>query len=261
MNGALIAGRRAAAALGLPAVLFVVWWLWSGDSTSFYAPPLSEILERFRELWFHDAFFADVVPSLRRLALGYLLAVVLGIGLGLLLGSSPGVRRGIEPLLEFFRAVPPPVLVPVIMIFAGIGDTMKIVVIASGCIWPILLNTVEGVRAVDEVMSDTCRTFGITGAARLRYLVLRAASPQIMAGARQALSIGLILMVISEMFAPVNGLGFSIVSFQRQFAIPEMWSGIVLLGLIGFVLSLLFSVIEKRVLAWYLGLRAAQKKG
>jgi ABC-type nitrate/sulfonate/bicarbonate transport system permease component len=169
------------------------------------------------------------------------------------------VRAFCEPVLEFLRAVPPPVLVPVIMLFAGIGDTMKIVVITSGCVWPVLLNTVEGVRAVDSVMVETARSYHIGGVGRLRHLVLPAASPQIVAGLRQALSIGIILMVISEMFAASNGLGFAIVQFQRSFAIPEMWSGVLLLGLLGFALSLLFRLAESRFLAWYHGLRRAQR--
>ena len=91
--------------------------------------------------------------------------------------------------------------------------------------------------------------------------MLRAASPQIAAGARQALSVGVILMVISEMFAANNGLGFTIVQFQRSFAIPEMWSGILLLGLVGVGLSLLFRLVERRVLAWYRGQRDIERKG
>jgi NitT/TauT family transport system ATP-binding protein len=130
--------------------------------------------------------------------------------------------------------------VPIFILIAGIGTTMKVLVIVSGCLWPILLNTVEGVRGRDELLEDTCRAYGIRGPARLRHLVLRSASPQIVTGMRQALSIGIILMVISEMFAASSGLGFTIVQFQRGFAIPEMWSGILLLGLLGVALSLAF---------------------
>ena len=158
------------------------------------------------------------------------------------------------------RAIPPPVLIPVIMLFAGIGDTMKVTVIASGCVWPILLNTVEGVRAVDPVMLETARTYGISGPSRLRHLVLRSASPQIFAGLRQALSIGIILMVISEMFAASNGIGFTVVQFQRSFAVPDMWTGIIVLGLLGCLLSVVFQLVERRVLAWYHGLRAAARR-
>ena len=91
-------------------------------------------------------------------------------------------------------------------------------------------------------------------------VVLRSASPQIFAGLRQALSIGIILMVISEMFAASNGLGFTIVQFQRSFAIPDMWTGILVLGLLGFLLSVVFRLVERRVLGWYHGLRASARR-
>ncbi|MEZ7007640.1 ABC transporter permease [Streptomyces sp. AD55] len=252
--------RRTLLALGLPAALVALWWVTSAGSTSYYFPPLSEILDEFGRLWLSDRFTADVVPSMLRLLAGFAVSAVLGVALGVALGLTDALRRGAEPVLEFVRAVPPTVLVPVIALVAGIGDGSKTLVIVTGCVWPVLLNTVEGVRAADEVMVDTCRVYGVHGAARLRHLVLPAAAPQIAAGLRQSLSIGLILMVIGEMFAATNGLGFSIVQFQRTFAIPQMWSGIILLGLIGFVLSALFTVVEKRALRWYLGLRESQRR-
>jgi ABC-type nitrate/sulfonate/bicarbonate transport system permease component len=251
--------KRLLFAIALPAVLFAAWWFGTENSQNFYLPPLREILGRFGEVWTGERLRTDVLPSVIRLAAGYAIAVLAGVSLGVLVGSDRTVRAVLEPVLEFFRAIPPPVLVPVIMLFAGIGDTMKVVVIAAGCVWPILLNTVEGVRAVDGILADTCRSYGIAGSARLRHLVLRSASPQIAAGARQALSIGIILMVISEMFAASNGLGFAIVQFQRGFAIPDMWSGILLLGLLGLVLSVLFRLAEGRALAWYHGQRRAQR--
>jgi ABC-type nitrate/sulfonate/bicarbonate transport system permease component len=125
----------------------------------------------------------------------------------------------------------------------------------------VLLNTVEGVRALDEVLSDTARSYRMRRRSRLIHLVLRGASPQIAAGARQALSIGIILMVISEMFAASNGVGFTIIQFQRSFAIPQMWTGIILLGLIGIALSMVFRVVEARLLSWYTGLRTSQREG
>jgi ABC-type nitrate/sulfonate/bicarbonate transport system permease component len=252
--------RRLLLVLGLPVVLFLTWYAASANSENFYAPPLRQILAAFVDTWTPERLRADVLPSLARLGAGYLLAAVLGVGLGVAIGANPRLRAAVEPVLEFFRAVPPPVLVPVIMLFAGIGNGMKVIVIVSGCVWPVLLNTVEGVRAVDGVLSDTSRAYGITGVARLRHLLLPGASPQIVAGLRQALSIAIILMVISEMFAASNGLGFTIVQFQRTFAIPEMWSGIILLGLLGFVLAELFSLAERSALAWYHGLRDAQRK-
>ncbi|MEV5436921.1 ABC transporter permease subunit [Streptomyces sp. NPDC052682] len=257
MRAALL---RLGFALGLPALLLAVWWVASDDSTDVYWPPLRTVLGAFPDVWTGERLRGDVLPSLLRLAAGYALAAVAGVALGTVIGSFRRVRAVCEPVLEFLRAVPPPVLVPVIMLFAGIGDAMKILVIAAGCVWPVLLNTVEGVRAVDPVLAETARSYGITGPARLRDLVLRSASPQIFAGLRQALSIGIILMVISEMFAASNGLGFTVVQFQRSFAIPDMWTGILLLGLLGFVLSVLFQLVERRVLGWYHGLRAATRR-
>jgi ABC-type nitrate/sulfonate/bicarbonate transport system permease component len=251
--------RRVGLTLGLPVLLLAVWWFASADSTDFFFPPLSQIAESLVDEWFGPRLLADVVPSVLRLSAGYALAVAVAVSLGVLIGTSRTVRGLLEPVLEFFRAIPPPVLVPIFMLLFGIGDGMKVIVIAFGCMWPILLNTVEGVRSVDSVLSDTARTYGITGTARLRKLVLRAASPQIFAGLRQGLSVAIILMVISELFAASNGLGFAVVQAQRSFAIPETWAGMLMLGLLGFLLAMLFRIVENRSLAWYYGLRRAQR--
>ncbi|MGY1849125.1 ABC transporter permease [Blastococcus sp. SYSU DS1021] len=251
--------RRVAMTLGLPVILLTAWWFASAGSTNFFFPPLSEILESMVEEWFGPRLAADVWPSLYRLAAGYALAVAVSLALGVLIGTSRTVRAVTEPVFEFFRAIPPPVLVPIFILLFGLGDGMKIVVIAFGCMWPILLNTVEGVRAVDEVLSDTGRVYGLRGWSRLRRLVLPSASPQIFAGLRQGLSVAIILMVISELFAATNGLGYAVVQAQRSFAIAETWAGMLMLGLLGFLLALLFRIVESRQLAWYHGLRRAQR--
>jgi ABC-type nitrate/sulfonate/bicarbonate transport system permease component len=251
--------RRLAATVTLPALLVAIWWWASDASTNFYLPPLRQILAAFADVWIGDRLTTDVLPSLVRLAAGYLLAAVVAVGAGVVIGQSRLVRRIAEPGLEFLRAIPPPVLVPILILFTGIGDQMKITVIAVGAVWPILLNTVEGVRAVDPVLVDTARSYRIGRLSRLRHLTLPAAGPQIFAGLRQALSIAIILMVISEMFAASEGLGFAIIQFQRTFAIPEMWSGTILLGLLGFSLATLFRLVERRILFWYFGLRAAAR--
>jgi len=252
--------RRILLAVGLPVVLVAVWWAASAGSTDFYRPPLSRILVAFADTWTWDRIRSDVLPSLARLAVGYTLALVGGVALGVLVGSSRTVRALLEPLLEFLRAIPPPVLVPVFILLSGLGDRTKVLVIAFGCVWPVLLNTVEGVRGRDEVLSDTCRSYGIHGVLRLRHLVLRSASPQIVTGARQALSIAIILMVISEMIAANNGLGFTVVQFQRGFQIPEMWSGVLLLGLLGVALAGAFQLAERHYLGWYHGQRAGRRE-
>jgi ABC-type nitrate/sulfonate/bicarbonate transport system permease component len=259
MKSARGALRRILLAVALPILLVVLWWFLSRGSTNFFWPPLQTIVDVFPETWFAGRLIDDVVPSLLRLFAGYGIALVIGVSLGVVLGLSRAVRDYLEPVLEFLRAIPPPVLVPIIMLFAGIGNEMKVLVIALGCLWPILLNTVEGVRAVDEVLRDSATIYRLRPLTRLSRLTLRSASPQIITGARQALSVGLILMVISEMFAANNGLGFSIVQFQRGFEIPEMWSGVLLLGAIGVTLALIFRSIEVAVLRWYHSARRTRR--
>lgn len=250
--------KRVLYAIALPVALILLWWLLTLGSSSFWVPRPGQLLNTFIDVWIGPRFMADVIPSLVRLLIGLAIAIVLGIGLGLVIGSSRVHRRLSEPVLELFRAIPPPVLVPILMVMFGIGDTMKIVVIVFGSIWPILLNTIEGVRSIDEVLSDTAKVYGIHGGSRVTMVTLPAIAPYYIAGIRQALSIGLILMVISEMFAATSGLGFSIVQFQRSFAIPEMWSGIVLLGLVGVALAAAFQFFESRILRWYHGLKEVE---
>ena len=247
--------QRMAKVFLVPATLFVLWFVTSRDSTSFFFPPLRKILEAFADTGFSDRWSADVVPSLLRLTAGFLLALAVALLVGVPLGHSKRARDYAEPALEFFRAIPPTVMIPVLLVISGVGNTSKVAVIAFGCIWPMLLNTIEGVRSVDSLLKDTCDIYKIHGLRRLRVLTLRAASPQIVTGMRTGLSIAIILMVISEMFASRDGLGFTIIQFQRTFSIPEMWSGILLLGIIGVALSLLMRMFEMVVLRWYEGAR------
>jgi len=252
--------KQAGYALGLPVILLTGWWVASAGSTNPFWPPLSTILEAFPTTWTMDRIVGDVFPSLARLGIGFGIAVVLGIVLGTAIGLSPSLRALSEPVLEFFRAVPPPVLVPIIALFAGYtGWLGKIVTIALGCLWPILLNTVEGVRGLEPTLTDTAKSYRLSPWRRLVFVILPGASPRIFTGARQSLSIGVILMVISELFGANRGLGAAIVQFQRTFAIPQMWTGVIVLGLIGVLLATLFKLVENRMLAWYVGQRQIER--
>lgn len=244
--------------IALPALLVAWWALSTSGGDSFFVPTPADLARTFVDTWIGERMTTDVLPSIGRLLVGVAAAIVLGVLLGLLVGLNRTARAITEPVFEFFRALPPPVLIPVLMLLVGINDGMKVAVIISGAVWPVLLNTIEGVRAIDPVQNETSRSYGIFGFARIRYQVLPSATPTIMAGVRQCLSIGLILMVISEMFASSSGLGFAIVQFQRSFAVPEMWSGIVVLGLIGVIMSFIFQWVERRVLRWYHGLKEVE---
>ena len=264
LNGLRAGVRRTAVpvafATALPVLLVLGWAAITRETANLYVPSPTRVAEAFVTTWLDPQTIArDVMPSLGRFALGAIASIVIGVVAGTIIGATPWLRALLEPMLEFFRAVPPVVLVPVLSLVLGLGNEMKVAVIISGAVWPVLLNTVEGVRAMDPVLVDTSRSYGIRGALAYRYYVLPAASPQFMAGVRLSLSIGLILMVISEMFTASSGIGGKIVFFQRQFMIPEMWAGTLLLGLVGVVVAGLYHVVQKRVLHWYHGSREVER--
>jgi ABC-type nitrate/sulfonate/bicarbonate transport system permease component len=242
--------------IAVPLALLALWGVWSSSSDTYYLPPLTDILTTFRETWLFDRFGSDVVPSLARLSLGFALACALGVALGVALGLSPALRRLSDPIVQFLRAIPPPALLPFGILVMGVGAAMKVFIIAFVCLWPVLLNTVDGVAGVDPTLRETARVYGIRTRDRLAHVTLPAAAPQIFAGMRTSLSLALILMVISEMVASTNGIGYFVLQSQRAFAIPEMWSGILLLGILGYVLNAAFTLVERRVLRWHRGARA-----
>ncbi|HKF80538.1 MAG TPA: ABC transporter permease [Thermoleophilaceae bacterium] len=241
----------------VPILVLVLWGVLSAGSETYYFPPLTDILTTFKDTWVFERVGSDVVPSLERMAAGYGIAVVVAVGAGLLLGLSPRARRAAAPIVEFLRAIPPPALLPFAILVIGVGSSMKIFIIAFVCLWPILLNTIDGVTSVDPTLRETTRVYGISPRDRMRRVMLPAASPQIFAGMRTSLSLALILMVISEMVASTNGIGYFVLQSQRTFAIPEMWSGILLLGILGYTLNGAFVLIERRVLRWHRGARAS----
>ncbi|KRA23839.1 nitrate ABC transporter permease [Microbacterium sp. Root61] len=236
-------------------VVLLILWLTNAEP-SFFLPPLQDVFVAFADNWLFALVPTELVPSLYRLFSGYAIAVVVGVGAGILIGKNPRIRRQADPVIEFVRAIPPPALLPFTLIAFGTGDEAKIILIALVCVWPILLNTVDGITGVDATLRETGQSYRIGRWDTLVHVDLRAASPQIFAGMRAALPLALIIMVISEMVGATNGVGFVIVQAQRTFAIADMWSGIILLGILGYLLNLIFTVVERRVLAWHHGARA-----
>jgi ABC-type nitrate/sulfonate/bicarbonate transport system permease component len=241
--------------LVVPAGLIAAWWVVSAGSKSLYFPPLSDIVASFRQQWLFSHFASDAVPSLVNLAVGYLTATVLGVLAGLVLGLAPVLRDAVSPIVEFLRAIPGVALLPAALLLLGIGPDMKISLIAYGAVWPILLNTVDGVRSVDPTVLDVARSYQIGRLDRLVRVVLPAASPQIVAGMRTSLSLGVTIIVFSEMAGATNGIGYQLLQAQRSFAVSDMWAGMVLLGLIGYLLNVAFRGFEHLVLGWHRGMR------
>ena len=219
-----------------------------------YFPPASEVARTLVAIVRDGDLPPHVVASLRRFAEGYAIAAALAVSAGLGLGLSRRLYALAEPLIELLRPMPSPATIPIAILFLGIGDAMKIAVTVYACSWPILLNTIDGVRAIDPVLMNTAATFRLSAWQRFWKIVLPAASPQIVTGLRVSLAIALILVVTSEMVVSNDGLGFYILDRQRSFQISEMYAAIVALAVIGYALNRLFLTIDGWAMAWHKGL-------
>jgi len=251
---------RKALPLGLevlvPLAILLVWWLWSTSSPSFNFPPLGDILRTFFTEWVSWSGVGELMPTLGRIAAGYAMCVVLGLGLGLVLGLFPTFERAVDPFVQFGRAIPPVALIPIAIVLFGIGDEMKLAVIVLSCIWPVLLNTIDGVRGIPTTVLETARAYGVTGGARVWRVVLPAALPQAFAGLRICLQLTLVVAIVSEFLASTDGVGYVVLQAQQGFAPARMWAGILVLGLLGYVLNALFVAVEGIVLRWHRGAHA-----
>lgn len=210
-------------------------------AASIFFPSPCAIIARSAELWLSgppshlflgDGVFHDIIPSLVRLLAGWCFAIAAGVSLGILIGRSRLASDFLDPPLQFLRAIPGPALVPVLIILLGTESTMRITLIAFGSVWPVLLNTIEGIRTIDPIALDTAGVFVLPPGARLRRIILPAAMPKIFAGMRVALALAVILMVISELVASTNGVGYRIQNAQLLFLLTDMWCGIVLLAVL-----------------------------
>ncbi len=244
--------------LAVPIALLAGWQLWTAAAHSSRFPKPTTILVEFRRLWLFSEFGTHVVPSLERIGLGFAIAVVAGVALGIPLGLSSIARRAAMPHIEYWRAIPPPALLPIsIVLVHSIGNTQKVSFIAFFCLFPVLLNTMDGVRGIDPTLIETARSYGIPRLERIGRIVLPAALPQIVAGMRNSVSLAVIMMVLSEYFSSTSGVGYVLLISKNTFQLVPMWAAILLIGVLGYVLNLLFLLLERRLLAWHRGWRAA----
>ncbi|MGZ8716397.1 MAG: ABC transporter permease [Gaiellaceae bacterium] len=245
---------KIAAEIAVPLAMLLAWQLWTASAHSIKFPRLSTILVDFQQMWLFSQFGTNVVPSLVRIGLGFAIGVAAGVALGVPIGLSPLLRKLAMPHIEYWRAMPPPALVPFsIILLKSIGDRQKISFIAFFCLFPVLLNTVDGVRSIDPTLVETARSYRVSRLQRIRRLVLPAALPQIMAGMRNSLALAVIMMVLSEYFSSTSGVGYVLLISKNTFQLAPMWAAIVLIGVLGYLLNVLFLLVERRVLAWHRG--------
>jgi len=207
-------------------------------------------------LFLGQAAFDHFLPSLGRALSGLMLALVIGVAVGVVLGVFPLMHALFQPLVHLGRSLPSPALLGVFFLLFGIGDSPKVFLIAFSVVWPILFNTIDGVMSVGETRSQAAAVYRIPTRLVLTHIVLPGASPKIFAGIRTAMSMSLIVMIISELQKSDNGLGYLLVSTQRDFDYSGFFAVLIVLALLGVVLNFIFLQIERRVLAWHRGATA-----
>lgn len=213
-------------------------------------PPPSVVLLRTGEILASGTFLQPLGGTLYLLFVSYFAACLMAVALGLLMGRSRTANNLLEPLVELLRPLPKPALLPPLILFLGLGDTMKITVIGLAVFFPVLVNSVQGARGVDPVLINTARTFGCGRTATLLQVILPASMPLIIAGMRVSLALGLILVVIAEMLAGTGGLGYLILDMQRTFKVKDMYAWLVILALLGYGLNAIFVLLERRASRW-----------
>jgi ABC-type nitrate/sulfonate/bicarbonate transport system permease component len=242
-------------------VLLVLWEFAavSGAVSELSFPRVSSIFETWFQITVSGELLGELLPSLWRMFAGYFIGVALGVLFGLLMGYFKFFYNLLEPVTEMLRPIPSPAYLPIVILFLGIDDEMKIFMIGFAAFFPVLLNTYSGVRSIDPIQLQTARTFGVSGTTLLWQIVLPASAPFIFTGLRVSLAVALIVMVVSEMVAASSGIGYFILSAERGFKIQEMFAGVMTLAVLGYALNRLFLLIEGRVLGWHYGYTQQQR--
>lgn len=191
-----------------------------------------------------------MLDSLRLMLWGFLLGSLIGVTLGLLTGLSRFLRIALTPTLEFLRPLPVPGLVPPLILLLGIDDPMKITVVAFATVFPVLINTLQGVRTVDPVLLDTARTFRHGYLKTVVSIILPASLPYILSGLRISLALALIVTIVAEMIAGSAGIGYYLLLMQYAMNPAEMYAAIIALAAAAYLLNLLIVAVETRLLRW-----------
>jgi ABC-type nitrate/sulfonate/bicarbonate transport system permease component len=191
-----------------------------------------------------------LIGTVVRMILGWLLASLIGVALGAAIGISPAARVWLQPTLEFLRPLPASAIVPVAIALLGLSEGMVLAVIAFGALWPMLLGTVHGFAAVEPRLYEVARALKLSQFQIITKIALPNALPDIFAGLRLGLTVALILSVVGEMLASREGLGLWILLSARSFRAPDLFAGVILLGLIGLISAALLALAERRALRW-----------
>jgi len=235
-----------------PVVVLAAWEAYTrlAGIDPIFVPPVSTIVKRFFELLWTGELIGHAIASLGRLFAGYLMAASIAITLGALIGSFRLLRDILDPVIEMIRPVSPISLIPLAILWFGIGAESKIFIIFMASFFPILLNTIAGIMNTDRTMIRAAMALGASRARILSTISIPAAAPFIFTGLRISMSIAFVVIIASEMVAAQNGLGWLILDAQRIYATETVFVGIMTISGLGFAMDWLMRRAGRLAFPW-----------
>ncbi|WP_367319620.1 ABC transporter permease [Streptomyces sp. HUAS ZL42] len=215
-----------------------------------FLPPFSEVADAWWGLAADGQLADNARASLARSFSGFGIAVAVAVPLGLLIGWYRPVADLLGPLLEVFRNTAALALLPVFVLLLGIGETSKISIVVYACTWPILLNTISAVRHVDPTLLKLAKSMDLSAPRLFQKVILPASVPVMFTGIRLAGAVSILVLVAAEMIGAKAGLGYLINASQYNFAIPQMYAGIITISAIGVVFNQFLVTVERRLSSW-----------
>jgi NitT/TauT family transport system permease protein len=235
--------------------VFLLILLWEtvvrlGLVSRFLLPSVTDVLRAFWENIMNGSLPGHILISLQRTGTGFLLAVVIGVSLGVLMGWFAQVEEYLDKLLQIFRNTSVLALFPIFILVFGLGEESKVAIVLWGSIWPALLNSISGVKGIDNALIKSAKSMGISTFRLFQKVVLPAALPEILTGIRLSASTATIILVAAEMIGANKGLGFFVFYAQQKYDIPGMYMGIITISIIGVIVNGLLVKLENKVVAW-----------
>jgi ABC-type nitrate/sulfonate/bicarbonate transport system permease component len=216
-----------------------------------YVPPVSNVLSQLGADASGVEFWTWVWETLQAWALGMLIAVAVAIPLGLIIGSNRFAYRSVRPVVDFLRPIPPVAFLPLFVLLYGVGLQSKMLLVAFGATWPMLVQTMYGVHDVDPLVRDSARVFGYGRVSTFSRVVLPSAMPYIATGLRVVANIALIITISMELLVGSLGLGAAIVNAQNAGDVTAMYALVATTGFLGLAIGTLFARAEQRLLRWH----------
>ncbi|WP_426299210.1 ABC transporter permease [Arthrobacter sp. R-11] len=219
-------------------------------STRVFLPPLHEVLLAWGKLFESGSIQGHLAASLSRSVAGFGIAVVAGVSLGLLIAWYGRLNSVLNPLLELFRNTAALALLPVFTLLLGIGEESKVTIVAYAAFFPVLLNTIAGVKTVDPLLIRAAKSLGLNSFRLFQKVILPSAVPTIFTGIRMAGTASILVLIAAEMVGAKAGLGYLIVNAQSSFLIPDMYAGILTVSLLGLGVNFLLVALERHFSRW-----------